>query len=70
MSGSLEGVVWRKSSRSSGAGGSGNTNDCVEVAFVGTVSLVRDSKGGPDGECLRLSPSGFAALVADLKHGR
>jgi hypothetical protein len=31
---------WRKSSRSGG----GNNTDCVEVAFVGTVTAVRDSK--------------------------
>ncbi|GLZ40221.1 DUF397 domain-containing protein [Actinokineospora sp. NBRC 105648] len=61
------GLVWRKSSRSSGAGGDGNTTDCVEVAFAGAVPLVRDSKGGPAGAVLRLSAVGFGSLVATLK---
>ncbi|PSL55437.1 uncharacterized protein DUF397 [Saccharothrix carnea] len=36
----LSGAVWRKSSRS---GGAGNTN-CVEVAFTESAVAVRDSK--------------------------
>ncbi|MGQ0841720.1 DUF397 domain-containing protein [Actinokineospora sp.] len=58
-------LVWRKSSRSSGAGGSGNTGDCVEVAFAGVVPVVRDSKCGS--EVLRLTSTGFAAFVASVK---
>lgn len=37
----LSGAVWRKSSRSGGGGGGDN---CVEVAVVGAVVGVRDSK--------------------------
>ncbi|MGQ0841719.1 DUF397 domain-containing protein [Actinokineospora sp.] len=65
MSGTLAGLVWRKSSRSSGASGDGNTNDCVEVAFAGVVPVVRDSKGGS--EVLRLTSTAFAAFLAELK---
>ena len=40
----LTGLAWRKSSRSGG----GDNNACVEVAFVGVVVAVRDSKSpGP-----------------------
>ena len=36
----LSGLVWHKSSRS----GSGNNDNCVEVAFAGPAVAVRDSK--------------------------
>jgi hypothetical protein len=67
MSGSYAGLVWRKSSRSSGASGDGNTNDCVEVAFAGAMPLMRDSKAGTEGAILHLTPTGFASFVTSVK---
>jgi hypothetical protein len=55
-------ATWRKSSRS----GSGGAN-CVEVACVDRVVLVRDSKAVPAGPVLRFSAEawvGFVRLVA------
>lgn len=42
----LSGARWRKSSHS---GGTGDNDNCVEVAFGGELTAVRDSKnaGGP-----------------------
>ncbi|MDQ3406416.1 MAG: DUF397 domain-containing protein [Actinomycetota bacterium] len=70
MSVNPERLVWRKSSRSSGASGDGNTGDCVEVAFAGDVPLIRDSKSGSGGETLRLTMTGLTFLVAEVKRGR
>jgi hypothetical protein len=55
-------VTWRKSSRSPSTAG-----NCVEVAHVDRVVLVRDSKAVPEGPVLRFSAqawSGFVRLVA------
>lgn len=48
----LSTAVWRKASRSSNNGG-----NCVEVARVGDVVAVRDSKD-PDGPKLLIAPPG------------
>lgn len=63
----LSGAVWRKSSRSNGAGG-----QCVEAATNvaaerGVVGL-RDSKD-PDGPTLTLAARVFAAFVDHIKGG-
>ena len=60
--------MWRKSSRSAGAGGSGNTGDCVEVAFGSSGPLMRDSKAGDHGPVLPATPGAFDALIGALKH--
>jgi hypothetical protein len=55
-------ATWRKSSRSTSGGG-----NCVEVACVDRVVLVRDSKAVPTGPELRFSAEewvGFVRLVA------
>lgn len=55
-------ATWRKSSRSPSGGG-----NCVEVACVDRVVLVRDSKAVPTGPVLRFSPEewvGFVRFVA------
>ncbi|MGI5323226.1 DUF397 domain-containing protein [Actinomadura nitritigenes] len=54
-------ATWRKSSRSSGNGG-----NCVELADLGAVVGVRDSKD-PDGGHLGVSRDALRALLADLK---
>ena len=61
---SLPGVVWRKSSYSSGNGGA-----CIEVAdgLTGVVP-VRDSKD-PHGPVLVFDAEAWAAFVADVKAG-
>lgn len=58
----LSGVVWRKSTRSSGSG-----NACVEVAQNrdGTVAI-RDSKH-PEHGILLVSAESWCSLVAVLK---
>jgi len=60
-------LIWRKSSRSGGGGGDGNTGDCVEVAFDPNGPLMRDSKTGDHGRVLHASPSAFVALLDSLK---
>ncbi|MBT2206886.1 DUF397 domain-containing protein [Actinomadura sp. NEAU-AAG7] len=52
---------WRKSSHSSSQG-----DACIELADLGAVVGVRDSKD-PDGPRLVVSRDAFASLVADLK---
>jgi hypothetical protein len=54
--------MWRKSTRSGGNGA------CVEVAFVGDVVAVRDSKdrGGP---VLVFTPREWAAFVGGVLDG-
>ncbi|MVZ98911.1 DUF397 domain-containing protein [Actinomadura sp. LD22] len=54
-------AAWRKSSRSSGNGGA-----CVELADLGVVVGVRDSKD-PDGGHLDVSRDALRSLLADLK---
>ncbi len=54
-------LVWRKSTRC----GSGA---CVEVALVGTFSLVRDSKD-PEGPVLTFSLPVWRGFIADLQAG-
>lgn len=61
-------LTWRKSSRSAGAGGSGNSGDCVEVAFGSTGPLLRDSKTGEHGPTLRTGHAAFSAMISILKH--
>ncbi|WP_207393931.1 DUF397 domain-containing protein [Actinomadura formosensis] len=53
--------VWRKSSHSSSQG-----DECVELANLGTVVAVRDSKD-PDGPKLRMGRDEFTDLIATLK---
>jgi hypothetical protein len=60
-------LIWRKSSRSGGAGGDGNTGDCVEVAFGPNGPLMRDSKTGDHGRVLHTDPAAFTALLTTLK---
>jgi hypothetical protein len=56
-------VVWRKSSRSGSSGG-----ECVEVARVGVVNAVRDSKD-PEGAVLAVEGRVMAGLLAEIKRG-
>ncbi|MEC3973911.1 DUF397 domain-containing protein [Amycolatopsis sp. H20-H5] len=53
---------WRKSSYSGGG------NDCVEIAFTGGQTAVRDSKD-PAGGAFRLSPSGWLGLLDAVRAG-
>jgi hypothetical protein len=57
----IAGMRWRKSSFSGGTGG-GNDN-CVEVAFTGTATALRDSKNAT-GPALVLPAAAWAALLA------
>ncbi|MQA07494.1 MAG: DUF397 domain-containing protein [Pseudonocardiaceae bacterium] len=59
----LADAVWRKSSRSNGAG-----NECVEVAQVLGLVGVRDSKNRAGG-ALTLSTDGWTGFLADVKTG-
>lgn len=52
----LSGAVWRKSSRSSGNG------QCTEVALVGDMAAVRDSKH-PTGPVLTFTGAQWRAFV-------
>ncbi|TNY38189.1 DUF397 domain-containing protein [Thermomonospora catenispora] len=54
---------WRKSSYSSGGG-----DDCVELADLGGVVGVRDSKD-PEGPVLRVTRAGLVALLAAARRG-
>lgn len=53
---------WRKSSYSGGG------NDCVEVAFDGSVPAVRDSKD-PDAGSVRFEPAQWQQLLTAVKAG-
>jgi hypothetical protein len=55
----LGGALWRKSRRSSDAG----QDNCVEVAFVGGVTAVRDSKN-PSGPVIMVPAAPWRAFVA------
>ncbi len=56
----LAGVRWRKSSYSSGSGG-GNS-DCVEVAFAGPATAIRDSKNAT-GPVLAVPANSWSAFL-------
>jgi hypothetical protein len=58
----LTSARWRKSTRSSGSG------NCVEVAEIGDVVAVRDSKH-PTGPVLIFTPEEWQAFVAGTKGG-
>ncbi|MEV7090127.1 DUF397 domain-containing protein [Streptomyces sp. NPDC093085] len=55
--GTITGLVWRKSSYSGGEQG-----QCVEIAETAGAVHVRDSKD-PDGSTLTFAPAGFAAFA-------
>jgi uncharacterized protein DUF397 len=55
----LNGLSWRRSSRSTTSGDNG---ECVEIAFAGPVAVLRDSKS-PAG-VLAFPADAFAALLA------
>jgi len=57
-------AIWRESSYSSG----GTSGECVEVARLGAVIGVRDSKA-PGAGHLTLSGNTFAEFVARVKGG-
>ena len=59
----LSHAVWRKARRSQHNGG------CVEVANLGEVVAVRDSKR-PESGAHVVDRSAFAAFLADAKAGR
>lgn len=54
-------IAWRKSTAS-------NSGGCVEVAIISGSVLVRDSKNRT-GPVLRLSPTGWSALLARTRTG-
>lgn len=56
-------VMWRKSSYSGSTGG-----DCAEVARLGGLRAVRDSKN-PHGEVLGFTTSEWRALLTDIRRG-
>ncbi|PTA42614.1 DUF397 domain-containing protein [Micromonospora sp. RP3T] len=56
-------AVWRRSSRS-GA----NDSNCVEVADLSNVSVVRDSKD-PDGPVLVFDRGAWSSFVVGLRRG-
>ncbi|WP_261561988.1 DUF397 domain-containing protein [Frankia tisae] len=58
----LSGAEWRKSSHSA------TQTNCVEIARVGDVVAVRDSKD-PDGPVLVFTPSEWAAFLAGARDG-
>jgi Domain of unknown function (DUF397) len=58
------GATWRKSSRSGPY-----SDNCVEIAFVGSGVAVRDSKN-PAGAVLFFSPDEWLAFVGGTKNGK
>ncbi|MFF0573885.1 DUF397 domain-containing protein [Streptosporangium saharense] len=63
MEADLSGAVWRKASLSSDNGG-----ECVEVATVGPVFALRDSKD-PDGPKLLFGRTAWRTFVGEIKLG-
>jgi hypothetical protein len=59
----LRSVMWRKSSYSQPT-----QSDCVEVARLGAVKAVRDSKD-PEGGVLVLEHRVWGAMVSQIKRG-
>ncbi|MCP3800226.1 DUF397 domain-containing protein [Allokutzneria sp. A3M-2-11 16] len=59
MTSDPEGIVWRKSSHSP-------SNDCVEVGFLPSAALIRDSKN-PSGPRLRFKPAAFVRFIEVVK---
>ena len=59
----LSAAQWRKSTRSGP-----NGDNCVEVAFVGDVIALRDSKN-PTGPALIFTPGEWGAFTAGAKDG-
>lgn len=57
----LSRAVWRKSSHSGSSGG-----ECVEVALLGGVNAIRDSKN-PEGGYLTVERAVWVALVSQIK---
>jgi hypothetical protein len=58
-------IIWRKSTHSGGAGGTG---ECVELAALEAVVGIRDSKIPEEGH-LEVTPSTFVTLVHRIKAG-
>jgi hypothetical protein len=64
---SVEGLTWKKSSKSGNGGG-----ECVELAFSSggrVLGLVRDSKS-PERGHIAVTPAMLGALLTDVKNGR
>ncbi|GAA4231974.1 hypothetical protein GCM10022254_30660 [Actinomadura meridiana] len=57
-------ALWRKSTRSNGAGG-----NCVEVANLDATVGVRDSKA-PNAGHLAFTPQEWSAFLTEVKSGR
>jgi hypothetical protein len=60
--GGFSSAPWRKSTRSTGNGGS-----CVETATIGAAVAVRDTKDNGVGPVLRFPPRAWQAFTATLK---
>lgn len=60
----LSTAIWKKSSRSNGNGG----NNCVEVANLGALTAVRDSKD-PAGPALIFDRERWTDFVNGVKDG-
>jgi len=56
-------AAWRKSSRSGGG------NNCAEVAKIGDVCAIRDSKD-PTGPALAFADAEWKSFTADVEDGK